>query len=248
MVRCGDDRLNLGTSTWPLTGGSFVPKAIGQQTARTINEAKDLRSPELPRGLDAPGQGRCHFAGTTSSCPKKRLSLPKQKTDRLATRSILSQLVQLPEVVLESGPATRTGALWRARARRRAAGGLSPATRPRSWLGRPLGRAFGCRAFGGHPSNAPMDESNPSQIPGDPQCQFRAGVHARPPSVGPDNRDDRDPVSAPSSQVDQVDVEYDAGDPQVVEEVARGRAPKALEAALRVLDRTGDPELRREPE
>ena len=74
--------------------------------------------------------------------------------------------------------------------------------------------------------------------------QARAGAHPRAALVVPADRHDRDPVAAPPSEVDQLDVEDDARDLLAREQVVRGRPREALEPALRVLHRADDPDRR----
>ena len=59
---------------------------------------------------------------------------------------------------------------------------------------------------------------------------------------------DRHPVAAPPGEVDELDVEHDAGHPLAREHVVRRTPREALEAALRVLDGPDDPHRREQVE
>src|SRR5450755_1799644 len=84
-------------------------------------------------------------------------------------------------------------------------------------------------------SATPMHERDPEEVPGNPQGQARSGAHSRATLVGPLDRHDRDPVAAPAGEVDQLDVEYDAGHLLALEQVVSRGPSEALEAALGVL-------------
>src|SRR3954451_8687013 len=80
----------------------------------------------------------------------------------------------------------------------------------------------------GRRRDAPMDERDPEEIPRDAECERRARLHPGPAAVAPPNRHDRDPVSASSREVDELDVEDDAVDALPREEVVRSDTTKAL--------------------
>ena len=90
-----------------------------------------------------------------------------------------------------------------------------------------------------------MDERDPEQVPGDAEREPRA----RRASASRAGRTSGSgtiamPVAAPAGEVDQLDVEHDAGDLLAREQVVRRVAREALEPALRVLDRPDDPDRR----
>ena len=126
----------------------------------------------------------------------------------------------------------------------------------------------GDKATASDASGSPIDRTSarrPSGLPGGSAAQPRRGTRrcrngvrkrsqaTRRPRRGPgcirepclsDQRDgdDRDPVAATAGEVDQLDVEDDAGDPLPGEEVVGRLAGEALEPALGVLDVTDGPD------
>src|SRR5450432_3952048 len=102
--------------------------------------------------------------------------------------------------------------------------------------------AIGNQAALSRRSATPVEEWDPEQVPGHPHGQARPGRHPRAALVRPLDRHDRDPVPAPPGEMDELDVEDDARDLLALEQVVGGRAGKALEAALGVLDRPHDPD------
>src|SRR3990172_12540298 len=84
-----------------------------------------------------------------------------------------------------------------------------------------------------------MEQRDAEEVPGDPHGEARTQAHPRPALVAPLHRDDGDREAPSSGDVDQLDVEDDAGDALAREELLRGGAAEALEAALRVRHRAG---------
>ena len=97
---------------------------------------------------------------------------------------------------------------------------------------------------GADPPDAPVQQSDPDEIPGDGQGQAGPRPHARATPVRPADGDDGDPVAAPAGEVDELHVEHDAADLLGLEQVVGRRSPEALEPALGVLDRARRPRPR----
>src|SRR4051812_4586467 len=93
-----------------------------------------------------------------------------------------------------------------------------------------------------------MEQRDPEQIPGDAQREAGTRPHARPSAVLPADGDDRDAVAAPPGEVDELDIEHDAGDLLTLEQIPAGSSPEPLEATLGVLDRADHPGRREEVE
>ena len=87
-----------------------------------------------------------------------------------------------------------------------------------------------------------MQEWDPEQVPGHADGQAQARVHAGAAAVRPADGHHGVPVAAPPDEVDDLDVEHDAGDHLASEDVARNLPVEALEPALRVLDRAHHPD------
>ena len=69
-----------------------------------------------------------------------------------------------------------------------------------------------------------MEQRDPEEVPGDAEGQARPRAHPRAAAILPADRDDGDPVAAPPGEVDELDVEDDAGDLLAREEVLRRRS------------------------
>ncbi len=87
-----------------------------------------------------------------------------------------------------------------------------------------------------------MEERDPEQVPGHADGQARARVHAGAAPVRPADGHHRVTVAATPDQVDDLDVEHDAGDQLAREDVPSHLPAEALEPALRVLDRAHHPD------
>src|SRR5688572_15391209 len=96
--------------------------------------------------------------------------------------------------------------------------------------------------FRGTPLPSAMDERDPEEVPRDAHRQARSGAHAGPALVVPANWDDRDPEVPAAREIDELDIEDDAGHALATEEVLGGFPSETLEPALRILDRPDHPE------
>jgi hypothetical protein len=86
-----------------------------------------------------------------------------------------------------------------------------------------------------------VQEGDPEQIPGDPHAEDRTGFHPRAAAIRPANWYNGDPQALPTREIDQFDVKHDARNALSPEHVCCGQSAKALEPALRVLNRPDDP-------
>src|SRR3954447_11761570 len=93
-----------------------------------------------------------------------------------------------------------------------------------------------------------MNQWDPEQVPGHSEGEARARAHPRTPPVVPADRHDRQAVPASASEIDDLDIEHDAGDLLAREEIVRCSPRESLEAALRVAHGADDPDRREDVE
>src|SRR5712691_2158172 len=120
--------------------------------------------------------------------------------------------------------------------------------RPRRALSRPSGRATGGPRAGARSSvgSGPadlrsasptaVDERDAQEVDADAQREREARTHPRAALVIPADRHDGDPVAAAPGEVDELDVEDDARDLLLGEQLPGGVTGEPLEPALGVLD------------